>query len=34
MKFWIFDNYDVVEIDSINVYIVMDKLDKKYEVLQ
>ena len=34
MKFWIFDNYDVVEIDSIDVYIVMDKLDKKYEVLQ
>lgn len=34
MKFWIFDNYDVVEIDSIDVYIVIDKLDKKYEVLQ
>lgn len=34
MKFWIFDNYYVIEIDSIDVYIVMDKLDKKYEVLQ
>ena len=34
MKILSFDNYDVVEIDSIDVYIVMDKLDKKYEVLQ